>query len=215
MHACGSADRFPKAVISSCSDASCRRNSSGIYCEVHVTIDKGKDSTIIPETICFFHYHFPINDVDIAEALGVLLGMWHIWSHRGKIQEQMSKAGCTEPPSITLLTDRKSLLTSLPECKPFVVLRTMLEEVYDLKPKTNLTLAWEWRQSAMMRRCDDEANGAFESKIVTPLFLRLHEQFLRIIKTHEEWSHRLLVMDRQYLEESSNGNHFCRCSKAD
>ena len=181
MHASGTEASPDEFVISSCSDASTAGYSSGIYVAV-------------------------ISDVHIAEALGVLLGMWHICCLRDTIRlqmMQMSEPGCTGPFSIVLITDRDCLETVLPRCEQFFALRTMLQRAYVLETEDSISVIWERRESDIIKACDAGANVALWTRCVLPLSLRLHPLLMDILKKNKEWERKLLAMETEWLTRNA------------
>ena len=107
------------AYISAGSDASINEKgrSAGIAFEVGMTIER--NDTMLTKVIANESFHIPVEDIDAAERIGVLVAMDLIRSHREGILDRITDAHAVLQPPIALHFDRDCLEQTLPQCKAF------------------------------------------------------------------------------------------------
>ena len=64
-------------------------------------------------------FHIPVSDIDVAERIGVLVGMDLIVANRDEIFHRITDAHAVLQPHILLHFDRDCLEQTLPQCEAF------------------------------------------------------------------------------------------------
>ena len=171
--------RAARAYIATGSDASAHHigKSFGVAVDVLLTIiqNNGAISTIV---IANESFHIPVSDIDVAERIGVLVGMDLILDSRDEIQDQIANAGARLQPPILLHFDRDCLEQTLPQCVAFDFLIRRLENQVD--QHGGVVLRWEHRGSAFMRIIDRQAKEATQMK-VCPMRRSFDPDFINIL----------------------------------
>ena len=165
----------PRAYIATRSNASAHpnRESVGVAVDVVLVIEELNGSPSIT-FIARQSFHLPEGNIDVAERIGVLVGMDLILDSRDEIQDQIANAGARLQPPILLHFDRKCLEQTLPDYLAFDSLRTSLvgflrenlvdqldQDVVDqLDQDGRVVLRWEQCTSEVMRIIGREAKKA-------------------------------------------------------
>ena len=170
----------PRAYIATRSNASAHPNgkSVGVAVDVLLVIEE-LDGCPSITLIARQAFHLPGSNIDVAERIGVLVGMDLILDSKYKIQDPIDNAGARLQPPIRLHFDRKCLEQTLPDCLAFNSLRTSLvgflrenlvdqlyQDVVDQLDKDGgVVLCWEQRTSEFIQIIGSEAKKATQKKV--------------------------------------------------
>ena len=115
-----------KAHITAGSDASMNGEgkSAGIAFQVGMTIER--NDTMLTKVIAKESFHIPVEDIDAAERIGVLVAMDWIRSNMVEIFEKIANVHAVLQLPIALHFDRCCLVKTLPQCEEFKFLRASL-----------------------------------------------------------------------------------------
>ena len=119
--------KAPRAFIATRSNASalCTGDSVGVAVDVVLVIEELNGSPSIT-FIARQSFHLPEGNIDVAERIGVLVGMNMILDSRVAIQTHIANACARLQPPILLHVSRQCLVKTLPDCLAFAFLRTSL-----------------------------------------------------------------------------------------
>ena len=189
------------AHISARSDASVGvggRESAGVAAEVLLTLEVGEVITTRSIEIC--ERHIPVQEVDIAERIGVLLAAHMITSTRASIERILVSEGYVLRTPILLFTDRHCLTVTLPACREYVSLINRIVRRYGLETHADVVLCWERRESPFMQEIDHRARNALERPVL-PLGL-LFPSLSDALNRNRALSTRLFEMENRFLERN-------------
>ena len=115
-----------KAYITAGSDASINEKgrSAGIAFEVGLTIVR--NDTMYTKVIASESFHIPVEDIDAAERIGVLVAMDWFRSNMVEIFEKIANVHAVLQLPIAMHFDRCCLVKTLPQCEEFKFLRASL-----------------------------------------------------------------------------------------
>ena len=192
----------PRAYIATRSNASAHpnRESVGVAVDVVLVIEELNGSPSIT-LIARQSFHLPVSNIDVAERIGVLVGMDLILDSRDEIQDQIANAGARLQPPILLHVSRQCLVNTLPDCLAFAFLRTSLvgflrENLVDqLDQDGCVVLRWEQCTSEFMRIIGREAKKATQKK-VCPMKCLFDPNFLDILNKNGRFGIRIQQTSR-------------------
>ena len=190
------------------SDASVGKRTSGIAWGIFICIDFGKDtvekSEIVTETVQEWKVHVPINEVDVAERIGVLACAYRMLVIKNVILKKIAtltkNAESVMLSSIVLWTDRQSLVRTLGSCDAFCAVSGMLERAYELPVNTGVEVRWESRESAFMKGIDKTAREAIRNTVF-PMCCVFPQEFINIINKNLRVRDQIVQMQQANLEE--------------
>ena len=169
-----------------------------------------RNDTMHTKVIASESFHIPVEDIDAAERIGVLVAMDWIRSNMVEILQKIANVHAVLQLPIAMHFDRSCLVETMPQCEAFNFLRASLvafvrdflcENVDFLRENVDflrenlvdqldqdkcVVLRWERRESDYMRAIDEKAKRARRQDVL-PLMFFLKKDIIDILNRNHKF----------------------------